>query len=63
MVNEGLRLWGHKFVYDEPELMLLLREAGFTRVRAAAWHESPHEPLRGLEARPFHNELIWEAQP
>jgi predicted SAM-dependent methyltransferase len=62
MLNEGLRLWGHKFIYDEPELILLLREAGFTRIGAATWHESPHEPLRGLEARPFHRELIWEAQ-
>jgi predicted SAM-dependent methyltransferase len=63
MVNEGLHLWGHKFIYDETELILLLREAGFTRFRAATWHESPHEPLRDLEVRPFHNELIWEAQP
>jgi predicted SAM-dependent methyltransferase len=63
MVNEGLRLWGHNFVYDECELMLLLREARFTRIRAANWHTSRHEPLRGLETRPFHKELICEAQP
>ena len=63
MVNEGLRLWGHNFIYDQCELTLLLRQAGFTRIEAATWRESRHEPLRGLEARPFHKELICEAQP
>ncbi len=63
MVNEGLRLWGHNFIYDQCELTLLLRQAGFTRIEAATWHQSRHEPLRGLEARPFHKELICEAQP
>jgi predicted SAM-dependent methyltransferase len=58
MVNEALRLWGHKFIYDKPELILLLRDAGFTRIEAAAWHQSRHAALRCLEGRPFHNELI-----
>lgn len=30
LVNEGLRSWGHLFVYDGPELLLLAEEAGFT---------------------------------
>jgi predicted SAM-dependent methyltransferase len=62
MVNEGLHNWGHRFLYDESELALLLREAGFTRVDAVKWRESSYEALRDLERRPFHNELIFEAR-
>jgi predicted SAM-dependent methyltransferase len=61
MVNEGLRLWGHQFVYDTEELMLLLNEAGFQQVTAVAWRESRYLELKGLECRPFHGEIIVEA--
>lgn len=61
LVNEGLRLWGHQFVYDDDELTLLLHEAGFRHVDAVAWGESRHPELRGLECRPFHGEIIVEA--
>jgi len=63
MVNEGLHCWGHRFVYDEAELVLLLQETGFTRVDVVKWHESSYEALRDRERRPFHNELICEARP
>ncbi len=29
MVNEGLRLWGHQYVYDRPDLHISLIESGF----------------------------------
>jgi hypothetical protein len=61
MVNEGLRLWGHQFVYDAAELEVLLRRCGFSSIVRTGWRESRHEALRGLEARPFHGELIFEA--
>lgn len=61
MLNEGLRLWGHQFVYDRDELTLLLNEAGFQHVTPAAWRESRRPELRGLECRPFHGEIIVEA--
>jgi predicted SAM-dependent methyltransferase len=61
MVNEAFRLWGHQFVYDENELTLLLRQAGFPTVRQAAWRESGIADLRNLECRPFHGEVILEA--
>ena len=61
MVNEGLRLWGHQFVYDPDELILLLSEAGFRHVTAVAWRESRYPELKGLECRPFHGEVIVEA--
>lgn len=62
LLNEGMRLWGHQFVYDEPELRALLAEAGFADVERVAWRESSHEALRGLECRPLHDEIIVEAR-
>jgi predicted SAM-dependent methyltransferase len=61
MVNEGMRQWGHLFVYDRPELHALLRRSGFSNVRDVAWRESPHPALCGIECRPYHHEIIVEA--
>lgn len=61
LLNEGLRLWGHRFVWDEPELVGVLGQAGFSRIIRVGWRESRHPELRGLECRPFHGDLILEA--
>lgn len=61
LLNEGMRSWGHQFVYDEPELRLLLAEAGFVAVERVAWRESTHTALRAIECRPLHAEIIVEA--
>jgi predicted SAM-dependent methyltransferase len=61
MVNEGMRLWGHEFLYDEPELKALLSECGFQNIISVDWRQSKHAELRGLECRPYHNDLIFEA--
>ena len=61
MVNEGMRLWGHRFLYDEAELTLLLAEAGFKSVKRVQWGESKHPELRGLETRPDFDDVIVEA--
>ena len=61
LLNEGMRLWGHQFVYDEDELRLLLREAGFADPRPVRWRESAYPELARLECRPFHAEIIFEA--
>ncbi|HKR02268.1 MAG TPA: methyltransferase domain-containing protein [Pyrinomonadaceae bacterium] len=61
MVNEGMRLWGHQFVYDPDEIVLLLNEAGFQHITKVDWRESRHPELKGLECRPFHGEIIVEA--
>lgn len=60
MLNEGLRLWGHQFVYDEQELVSSLVHTGFTVVERKAWRESGVKGLSGLESRPFHEDLIVE---
>jgi predicted SAM-dependent methyltransferase len=61
LLNEGMRQWGHQFVYDEAELITLLREGGFERVQSAAWRQSQHPELSGRECRPYHQEIILEA--
>lgn len=61
MINEGMRYWGHVFVYDEPELVSLLKECGFSDIRRVKWGKSAHPELRNLESRPDFADLIFEA--
>ncbi|MBI5837009.1 MAG: methyltransferase domain-containing protein [Candidatus Eisenbacteria bacterium] len=61
MMNEGMRLWGHQFLYDEKELRAMLVEAGFEAAQRLAWRQSGRAELRGLETRPYHGEIILEA--
>jgi predicted O-linked N-acetylglucosamine transferase (SPINDLY family)/predicted SAM-dependent methyltransferase len=62
LLNEGMRRWGHQFVYDLPELSAILREAGFSDVYQVKYRESSCHELAGLECRPWHQELIVEAR-
>lgn len=62
MLNDQMRLWGHQFLYDEPELTRLLRACGFTRIARVPHSQSPHPELRGLESRPACGDLILEAR-
>jgi predicted SAM-dependent methyltransferase len=61
LLNEGLHSWGHQFVYDQRELETLLGSVGFSAVRRVRWRQSDHRELSGLECRPDHSELIYEA--
>jgi predicted SAM-dependent methyltransferase len=61
LMNEGMRLWQHKFLYDVAELENLLKECGFRKLRPMAWRESRHSEFKNLECRPFHGEIIIEA--
>lgn len=61
LLNQGMRSWGHQFVYDLPELFVTLREAGFSDIRQVRYRESTCPELVGLECRPWHQELIVEA--
>jgi predicted SAM-dependent methyltransferase len=60
MINEGLHLWGHQFVYDADELTSALKNAGFKEVTLARWGISEHPDLMGRETRPYHHDLIVE---
>lgn len=60
LLNEGLRNWGHLYVYDEPKLVAALKETGFAHATRCRWRVSSHSPLHGLETRPDHGDLIIE---
>jgi predicted SAM-dependent methyltransferase len=62
MMNEGMRSWGHQFVYDAEELIRVLGEAGFKSLVFQTYRQSSDENFIELESRPFHNELIVEAR-
>ena len=49
--NDHMRLWGHKFIFDEPTLVELLRKAGFSRMIRCEYGKSEHLELQGIERR------------
>ncbi len=61
MINEGMRLWEHKFLYNRDELTGLLKICGFSKIDYVHWQESKHPELNHIECRPYHHELIIEA--
>lgn len=61
MLNDGVRLWGHQYLYNMEELVNRIKSQGFSKVESVGWKESRHEALRNLECRPYHHELILEA--
>jgi predicted SAM-dependent methyltransferase len=56
ILNDYLRLWGHRYVYDEEDLRAKLREAGFEAIERCEPGESEHPLLRGLES---HGGIEW----
>lgn len=62
MVNEGMRLWEHKYLWDYLEIVNVLSALGFTNMARAPWRVSHKLPeLGGREVRPFSGDLIIEA--
>ncbi len=60
-INEGMRLWGHLFIYDFNELISSFQKAGFFKISSKEWRKSNYKELENLESRPYHKELIVEA--
>ncbi len=56
LLNDFMRLWGHRHVFDEADLTARLTEAGFTEIRRNASGRSAHPALRDVER---HGELPW----
>lgn len=48
-IDAMFRLWGHKFIYDEPTLAAAMRSAGFGSIVRRPLGESEHPDLRNLE--------------
>jgi predicted SAM-dependent methyltransferase len=62
LMNEGMRAWGHRYLFDRERLVDCLHQAGFLLVAPAPWRQSRVVALEGRECRPFCGELIFEAQ-
>jgi predicted SAM-dependent methyltransferase len=50
LFNLGIRLLGHRFLYDEDTLIRVLRDCGF-EPRKVGYQESDEKELRGLDIR------------
>jgi predicted SAM-dependent methyltransferase len=50
MFNSGMRAWGHRFLYDEEALTVVLERLGL-EVTREKFDQSAHAALRGLEFR------------
>jgi predicted SAM-dependent methyltransferase len=62
LLNEGMRSWGNQYVFDRPRLVDCLHQAGFGQVAPVPWRQSAVPALCGRELRPFHGDIIVEAQ-
>ena len=49
MFNNYFYLWGHRHIYDAASLTRMLRDAGFDAIAPAAYGESQHPVLRGID--------------
>jgi predicted SAM-dependent methyltransferase len=56
MLNDNLRLWGHRYIYDFDDLRARLLTAGFASVQRVEPLASAHGPLNGLER---HGGAAW----
>lgn len=63
MLNQGMRHWGHQYLFDREELELYLRAAGFEHIQKKNWGRSIFVEFRNLESRPDFSDLIFEASP
>jgi predicted SAM-dependent methyltransferase len=61
MLNEGMRSWGHQFLWDWTTLKICLVDFGFQQVYRVDRHESIFPELKNLESRPYCGDLIVEA--
>ena len=61
LMNEGMRLWGHKYLWDEEELCKTLIEIGFDEPMGQEERGDSIIPeLCNLEVRPQHFEMYIE---
>ena len=61
LMNEGMRSWGHEFLYNTTELYNILDKSFFSKIIEVPWRVSQYIELNNLENRPYHKEIIIEA--
>lgn len=62
MMNEGMREWGHLYLWDYPEMHETLSCIGFTEIHRHKHRQSLHQECENLEIRPDCDDLIVECQ-
>jgi predicted SAM-dependent methyltransferase len=60
MLNQGMKLWGHQYLYDFEELTFILNSVSFYKIERVLRGKSKYQELNMLESRPYHNEIIVE---
>lgn len=61
MINQGMRSWGHQFLWDFTLLRTCLASSGFQEIYRVSRHKSAFPELKYLESRPDTCDLIVEA--
>lgn len=61
MINISFRWWGHKYLYKEEDLVNLLSNVGFKKIKRLNQNESDYHVLKNLESR-ADSKLILEAK-
>lgn len=63
LLNEGMRSWGHQYLYGQEEITKSLKLAGFQQeeIKMVPWRLSKHNVFNGIETRTNGQELILEA--
>lgn len=51
LLNMSFSWWGHKWIYDWPELKRRLNQAGYNNFKRCKYSVSSHKDLRNLETR------------
>jgi predicted SAM-dependent methyltransferase len=61
LINIGMRGWGHKYLYDKEELLLMHEKVGFKIYNIELHKKSSYPELDNLEKRKYSGEISCEA--
>ena len=61
LLNEGMRLWGHEYVFDWHEMEKMLKTQGFVDIKREQWGHSSINCFKQIESRADNGEIIIEA--
>jgi predicted SAM-dependent methyltransferase len=62
MMNEGMREWGHQYMYNIDELLNVHSLVGFYSATIVPHRESTHSELHNVEVRGWTSEICIEAK-
>ncbi len=61
LINDGMKKWGHKYMYDIEELLFLHKVVGFSSYYQVKHKQSSYRELNNLERRIYTEEISCEA--